>query len=231
MESCVHSKSAGDSYVRALRSRKVPLLAVCTLAACLSFPEPDRTALLAQNAATQCGKWTLGNCNCDNSVDLGDAIFILRYLFYGVSSRKPCSPLCDFDVNGKFDLGDAISILNYYFFGKGALHETPNPEEMCDGLDNNCNGQSDEDCHLSAEVSWSPVLLDIGGKPENTYGYRVYFGTRSRTYPEVRDAGSAHQYRIGDLLPGVKYYFAVTAYDAAGNESAYSTEVTWQYLN
>jgi fibronectin type 3 domain-containing protein len=61
-------------------------------------------------------------------------------------------------------------------------------------------------------------------------GYRVYYGTSSRTYLQNKGSGSnvgaATSYVVTNLTAGRTYYFSVTAYDAAGNESDYSSEAT-----
>ncbi|MBN1155932.1 fibronectin type III domain-containing protein, partial [candidate division KSB1 bacterium] len=56
-------------------------------------------------------------------------------------------------------------------------------------------------------------------------GYKVYYGTKSRTYDQVIVVGKSLNYTTADLSYGVRYYFAVTSFDAADNESAYSGEV------
>lgn len=64
----------------------------------------------------------------------------------------------------------------------------------------------------------------------DTAGYRVYYGTASGSYAQARgaglNAGNATRYTATGLVAGRTYYFAVTAYDAAGNESAFSSEVS-----
>jgi hypothetical protein len=61
-------------------------------------------------------------------------------------------------------------------------------------------------------------------------GYRVYYGTSSGAYQQVRgaglDAGRSTSFTINNLRAGTVYYIAVTSYDAAGNESAFSGEVS-----
>jgi fibronectin type 3 domain-containing protein len=61
-------------------------------------------------------------------------------------------------------------------------------------------------------------------------GYRVYYGTASRTYLQVKGSGvntaQATTFVVNNLQAGKTYYFAVTAYDASQNESDYSAEVT-----
>jgi fibronectin type 3 domain-containing protein len=61
-------------------------------------------------------------------------------------------------------------------------------------------------------------------------GYRVYWGTSSGSYSQSHGAGintgSATSYTVTGLTVGRTYYFAVTAYDAVGNESAFSGEAS-----
>ena len=61
-------------------------------------------------------------------------------------------------------------------------------------------------------------------------GYRVYYGTAPRAYSQARGSGlatgNATSWTVSGLNPGTLYYFAVTAIDGAGNESAFSNEVT-----
>jgi hypothetical protein len=60
-------------------------------------------------------------------------------------------------------------------------------------------------------------------------GYKIYVGTNSGTYslpgsPFV--AGKVTSYTISNLPKGQTYYFAISAYDNAGNESVLSAEVS-----
>lgn len=60
-------------------------------------------------------------------------------------------------------------------------------------------------------------------------GYRVYFGVASRVYAQIPGNGAfvtqTNMVTRG-LTSGTTYYFAVTAVDQAGVESAYSAEAT-----
>jgi len=56
-------------------------------------------------------------------------------------------------------------------------------------------------------------------------GYRIYYGERSRNYDLKITAGKVTSHRIDGLMPGKRYFFAVTAYDLSGNESGFSSEV------
>ncbi len=60
-------------------------------------------------------------------------------------------------------------------------------------------------------------------------GYRVYYGTASRTYSQAPGTGiyaATTTLTVSGLPSGRTYYFAVTAIDAAGAESAYSNEAS-----
>jgi len=60
-------------------------------------------------------------------------------------------------------------------------------------------------------------------------GYKVYWGRTSRIYDQVLDAGSNPQAMLANLASGQPYFCAVTAYNADGQESAFSTEITVMY--
>jgi hypothetical protein len=59
-------------------------------------------------------------------------------------------------------------------------------------------------------------------------GYKIYYGLSSGNYTFSINVGKVTQYTVSQLTEGLVYYFAVTAYDTAGNESAYSPEVSAQ---
>jgi fibronectin type 3 domain-containing protein len=57
-------------------------------------------------------------------------------------------------------------------------------------------------------------------------GYKIYYGESSGNYTNSINVGKATQYTVNQLRDDVTYYFVVTAYDTAGNESGYSLEVS-----
>jgi hypothetical protein len=59
-------------------------------------------------------------------------------------------------------------------------------------------------------------------------GYKIYYGLSSGNYTISINVGKVTQYTVNQLTEGLVYYFVVTAYDTAGNESAYSQEVSGQ---
>jgi hypothetical protein len=56
-------------------------------------------------------------------------------------------------------------------------------------------------------------------------GYKIYVGTASGTYDAPTTIGNLTSYTVTGLSSGT-YYFSVTAYDASGNESGFSNEVS-----
>ena len=86
--------------------------------------------------------------------------------------------------------------------------------------------------------SWDPPTTNVDNTPlTDLAGYNLYYGTESGNYTDMVDVGCAvscpeptgseeETYTISGLSDGVVYYFAVTAYDTAGNESDYSNEVS-----
>lgn len=73
-------------------------------------------------------------------------------------------------------------------------------------------------------LAWDPV------DDPAVAGYKVHYGTASRTYDTIEDVGSATSYPITDLAAGVTYYFAVTAYDTSLTDSDYSAELAYKVL-
>lgn len=59
-------------------------------------------------------------------------------------------------------------------------------------------------------------------------GYRLHYGvTSGRNYLHVIDVGKATSCKLPDLIPGKRYYFVVTSYNASGKESSPSNEITF----
>ena len=57
-------------------------------------------------------------------------------------------------------------------------------------------------------------------------GYDIHYGEASGVYTSSVDAGPNLTAAVTGLMPGQTYYFAVTAYDANGDASAFSNQVT-----
>ena len=56
-------------------------------------------------------------------------------------------------------------------------------------------------------------------------GYKVYYGTSSRSYSSSINVGNVTSYTLPSLADG-NYYFAVTAYYTSGTETSFSNEVS-----
>lgn len=77
----------------------------------------------------------------------------------------------------------------------------------------------------SIRLSWDPPT-DAGGNTQpRVAGYYLYFGPDSEVYDVSIDVGLHTTLTLSGLRPNQPYYFAVTAYDRADNESDYSNEV------
>ncbi len=72
----------------------------------------------------------------------------------------------------------------------------------------------------SVTVSWE------ANSETDLAGYTIYYGTSSRDYAHKVVVGNQTSYRVTGLKAGTRYYFAVTAFDFSGNESAFSEEVS-----
>ncbi len=59
-------------------------------------------------------------------------------------------------------------------------------------------------------------------------GYNVYYGGASASYTTKLSAGNNTSATINNLTTGTTYYFAVTSQDAAGHESPFSSEASYQ---
>ena len=70
------------------------------------------------------------------------------------------------------------------------------------------------------QVSWQ------ANKEADLAGYKIYYGTSSRNYSTHIDAGLNTSFVIRGLDDQIEYFFALTAYDTAGNESGYSSEIS-----
>jgi hypothetical protein len=79
---------------------------------------------------------------------------------------------------------------------------------------------------LAPLLSAAQVVLTWSANTESDLaGYKVYYGTSSRNYGPAINAGNLTSYTLTGLNSGI-YFFAITAYDTSGNESAFSSEAS-----
>jgi len=72
------------------------------------------------------------------------------------------------------------------------------------------------------------LIWTANGEPDLA-GYKIYVGTDSGTYSSPGSpflTGKATSYTVSNLPKGQTYFFAMSAYDSAGNESSLSAEVS-----
>jgi Viral BACON domain len=81
---------------------------------------------------------------------------------------------------------------------------------------------------LSATTAGTATLAWNAGTDSDLAGYKVYRGTASGTYgaPLTTLPKTTTNYTVTGLQNGTTYFFVITAYDSAGNESTYSNEVS-----
>jgi hypothetical protein len=79
----------------------------------------------------------------------------------------------------------------------------------------------------SVTLQWNAdvVTTDPGTNP---VGYHMLVGASSGNYTQSIDEGDVTTGTVIGLIPGTTYYFAVAAYNAAGVDSPYSNEVSYQ---
>lgn len=73
----------------------------------------------------------------------------------------------------------------------------------------------------SVSLSWNTTAAS------GIAGYNVYYGGASGTYTNMVSVGNSTNAHISGLVDGDTYYFAATAYDAYGDESGFSSEVSY----
>ena len=79
-------------------------------------------------------------------------------------------------------------------------------------------------------LSWVPPTENADGSAlVDLKGYKVHYGSASKDYSDTIQVANAGltTYVVQNLAAG-KYYFAVTAYNSAGQESSLSPEVSTQ---
>jgi hypothetical protein len=77
------------------------------------------------------------------------------------------------------------------------------------------------------QLAWErPTRKADGTFLTDIAGYKLYYGLTSRTFDVIKTVSNQTRYTIAGLEGGRTYYFTVMAYDASGNESRFSNEVS-----
>ena len=79
----------------------------------------------------------------------------------------------------------------------------------------------------SVSLRWDAPTTNTDGTPlTDLLGFYIYQGTATGVYGSPVYVGYTLCYIVTGLTAGITYYFAATAFDVSGNESAYSNEVS-----
>lgn len=79
-----------------------------------------------------------------------------------------------------------------------------------------------------ANLPAATVTLAWNPSPDQTVtGYHLYYGVASRSYTNKVTVANVTMASVTGLQPGITYYFAATAFNAANTESDYSNEVSY----
>ena len=79
---------------------------------------------------------------------------------------------------------------------------------------------------VQAATANSATLQWAANSEPDLAGYKVYQGTTAWSYGPSIDVKKVTTYRASNLRAGLTYFFAITAYDLSGNESAPSNDVS-----
>ncbi|MEZ5359894.1 MAG: dockerin type I domain-containing protein [Candidatus Zixiibacteriota bacterium] len=60
--------------------------------------------------------YTMGDANGDGTINIGDAVYLITYIFKGGPAPEPLAA-GDADCNGSCNIGDAVFLINYIFKG------------------------------------------------------------------------------------------------------------------
>lgn len=82
-------------------------------------------------------------------------------------------------------------------------------------------------CLITVSPSSGSLLVWNSNTEADLAGYIVYYGTSPGDYTEALDVGNLTAYDFADLPEGKTYYIALTAYDRSGNESDFSSELSF----
>ena len=92
-----------------------------------------------------------------------------------------------------------------------------------------CGGGGGEGSSSSSEISSTggTITLDWDASTDSDVtGYKVYYGTASKTYATPIDVGNVMTCTVKGLTIGREYFLAVTAYYSSNEESDFSDEVS-----
>jgi len=153
-------------------------------------------------------------------------------IYYGITSRNYTDVIdagLPDPINGRIQATvDNLTAGEIYYFAATAYDSDGNESDYSDEINHTIeDGIIDPQPSGQAEFSW------LQNTEPNLAGYKIYYGTASRTYTSNLDIGLPDPVdgrihgTVTDLVTETTYYFAATAYDSEGNESDYSDEIVY----
>lgn len=82
-------------------------------------------------------------------------------------------------------------------------------------------------CSALSAAAASVTLAWDASPDASVTGYRIYFGPASGAYTNSVAVGNVTNATVTSLKAGAIYYFAATAHDGSGLESAFSNETSY----
>jgi hypothetical protein len=145
--------------------------------------------------------FTRGDVDASGSLNVTDAVQILRHLFLGVPEKLPCDDAADVDDGGSVNLTDAVFLLDSLFRG-GAAPVQPFPECGPDPSEDALSCDTFEGCMGTMEFCGSTLMAD---------GF-FFAVDRSPSWYGL-DTAKADMLRVISSLPG-RCEFGVVFFDA-----------------
>jgi hypothetical protein len=82
--------------------------------------------------------------------------------------------------------------------------------------------------HIPGQAAGQSITLAWNRSTDtNVASYNVYYGVASHVYTSMIPVGNVTNATVSGLVAGATYYFAATAYDPLGGQSAYSNEASY----
>lgn len=113
-----------------------------------------------------------------------------------------------------------VLILGIGLAASCSLPSMPTPSAVTNTSSGTAPSSPDPPKNISTSLSWT------ASGDSTVTGYELYWGTASRTYTGQLNVGNQTSATVTGLDPYINYYFAVASYNANGDLSSYSNEVT-----
>ena len=157
-------------------------------------------------------------------------------IYYGISSRNYTNVIdigLPDPTNGRIQATvDNLTAGETYYFAATAYDSNGLESDYSAEINHTIeNAVIEPQPSGQADFSWLP------NSEPNLTGYKIYYGTASRTYTNILDIGLPDPVdgrihgTVTALTPGETYYFAATAYDSTGAESDYSDEIVYTVVS